>query len=374
MNKELLKIFFKPLTVVNKIKKKDNHQIFFYSNLGFRDNVKALYDYLIDRNYNEKFKIVVSINDYEDYKDNAPKNVKFVDNKEGIKHFLKSKYAFYCFGKYPIKPGKDQVVVNLWHGTPLKCLGNLEEGFEDVDYHFFTNVVTASEMYIPIMADIFGCDESEVDVLGYPRNDEMFVPNKLLDTSIRRGCNNLIVWLPTYREYNDDFFIPILNQKELEELNRTLKTHNNRIIIKLHPMQKVDVSEFKFSHIDIFTEEQLNQNNMTVYAILRNADGLISDYSSVYFDYMLLDRPLAFTVSDIKEYGQKRGFIFESPTDYMPGEVVKSKEDVVRFINTVEFNVDSHRFDRRDINELMNKFKDGNSAQRIAKYYIREND
>lgn len=374
MNKELLKIFFKPLTVVNKIKKKDNHQIFFYSNLGFRDNVKALYDYLIDRNYNEKFKIVVSINDYEDYKDNAPKNVKFVDNKEGIKHFLKSKYAFYCFGKYPIKPGKDQVVVNLWHGTPLKCLGNLEEGFEDVDYHFFTNVVTASEMYIPIMADIFGCDESEVDVLGYPRNDEMFVPNKLLDTSIRRGCNNLIVWLPTYREYNDDFFIPILNQKELEELNRTLKTHNNRMIIKLHPMQKVDVSEFKFSHIDIFTEEQLNQNNMTVYAILRNADGLISDYSSVYFDYMLLDRPLAFTVSDIKEYGQKRGFIFESPTDYMPGEVVKSKEDVVRFINTVEFNVDSHRFDRRDINELMNKFKDGNSAQRIAKYYIREND
>ena len=202
----------------------------------------------------------------------------------------------------------------------------------------------------------------------------MFVPNKLLDTSIRRGCNNLIVWLPTYREYNDDFFIPILNQKELEELNRTLKTHNNRMIIKLHPMQKVDVSEFKFSHIDIFTEEQLNQNNMTVYAILRNADGLISDYSSVYFDYMLLDRPLAFTVSDIKEYGQKRGFIFESPTDYMPGEVVKSKEDVVRFINTVEFNVDSHRFDRRDINELMNKFKDGNSAQRIAKYYIREND
>ena len=52
------------------------------------------------------YKFVVSINDYEDYKDNAPENVTFVNNKEGIKYFMKAKYAFYCFGKYPIKPSK----------------------------------------------------------------------------------------------------------------------------------------------------------------------------------------------------------------------------------------------------------------------------
>ena len=62
----------------------------------------------------------------------------------------------------------------------------------------------------------------------------------------------------------------------------------------------------------------IQKQKMTVYTLLRNADGLITDYSSVYFDYMLLDRPIAFAIDDIKEYGDKRGFIFETPEDYMP--------------------------------------------------------
>lgn len=65
MKKAILRVFFKPLTIINRIKKKDEKLIFFYSNLGFRDNVKAFYDYLIENNYNEQFKIVVSINDWE---------------------------------------------------------------------------------------------------------------------------------------------------------------------------------------------------------------------------------------------------------------------------------------------------------------------
>lgn len=79
---------------------------------------------------------MVSSNDYEKYIESAPTNVTFVGNKQGIKYFLKSKYAFYCFGKYPIKPSKNQTVVNLWHGTPLKKIGNLEKGLEKIDYNF----------------------------------------------------------------------------------------------------------------------------------------------------------------------------------------------------------------------------------------------
>ena len=67
MNKEVLKVFFKPLTWFNKAIKKDEKLIFFYTNLGFRDNVKAFYDYLIRKNYNDDYRIVVSSNDYEKY-------------------------------------------------------------------------------------------------------------------------------------------------------------------------------------------------------------------------------------------------------------------------------------------------------------------
>lgn len=371
MNKELLKVFFKPLTWWNKISKKNDNLIFFYTNLGFRDNVKALYDYMIKEEFNKVYRIVVSADDYERYADTAPRGVKFVSNKEGIKYFLKCKYAFYCFGKYPIKPAKSQTVVNLWHGTPIKCLGNLEEGKEEIDYHYFTNVVTASSMYIPIMADIFGCDESEVDVLGYPRNDALLQPDKELDQAIRRGCNKMFAWLPTYREYDEDFFVPILNEDDMEDLNRILKFHNNRMIIKLHPLQQVDIAGINYSNIEVITEDQLSQAGITVYDILRNADALISDYSSVYFDYMILNRQIGFTITDIGEYDKKRGFIFDYPTDYMPGPTLDCKEDFVKFINGVEFGVDSYRNKRFEVNNIMNDYQDGNSAKRIVQHYIK---
>lgn len=181
MNKEVLKVFFKPLTWFNKAIKKDEKLIFFYTNLGFRDNVKAFYDYLIRKNYNDDYRIVVSSNDYEKYIESTPTNVTFVGNTQGIKYFLKSKYAFYCFGKYPIKPSKNQTVVNLWHGTPLKKIGNLEKGLEKIDYNFFTIVAASSPLYKPIMAKIFGCNEEQVQILGNPRNDELFIPNKKED-------------------------------------------------------------------------------------------------------------------------------------------------------------------------------------------------
>ena len=63
MKKAVLKVLFKPLTWINKLTKKDDKLIFFYSNLGFRDNVKAFYDYLISQDYNKEYKIIVSIND-----------------------------------------------------------------------------------------------------------------------------------------------------------------------------------------------------------------------------------------------------------------------------------------------------------------------
>ena len=374
MKKSMLKIAFKPLTLLNMMKKKDKRLIFFYSNLGFRDNVKAFYDYLIENNYNEKYYIVVSINDFEDYVHKAPKHVKFVDNKEGIKYFMKAKYAFYCFGKYPIKPAKSQMVVNLWHGTPLKRIGNLEEGKEQIDYNFFTKVVASSPMYQPIMADIFGCSEEDVDVLGNPRNDEMFKVNQILDTAILRGARRLIVWLPTYREYKDDMLVPLLSRSDLEDLNKFLKMKNWRMIIKLHPLQEASLNEMKYSHIDIYNEKQLRDNDMSVYTILRNADALITDYSSVFFDYLMLDRPIAFVTEDFDEYKKKRGFIFDKPEDFMPGPRLKDLDQMKNFLSSVDYGIDTYRDDRHEVNAMVNTYNDGRSAMRIATNYLDNED
>lgn len=371
MKKAILKVLFKPLTLINKIMKKDKNLIFFYSNLGFRDNVKAFYDYLIKNKYNEKYHIVVSINDYEDYVNNSPENVEFVNNKQGIKAFMRAKYAFYCFGKYPIKPSKKQTVINLWHGTPLKRVGNMEQGCEKIDYNFFTKVMTTAPMYKPIMAQIFGCKESHVEVMGNPRNDEMFVSDKLVDTAVRMGSNKVIVWLPTYREYDQEFVVASLSIEDLKALDEYLKGVNCRMIIKLHPLQEADVAGLKFKYIDIITQEQLNKQRMSVYSLLRNADGLITDYSSVYFDFMLLDRPIAFAVGDIEQYGAKRGFVFDNPKEYMPGMEIENLYDVEKFVADVFNGMDPYKEKRHEINDKVNFYKDGESSKRIAERYIR---
>lgn len=365
MKKEILKIGFKPLSLVNKLIKKNEKLIFFYSNLGFRDNVRAFYEYLIAQNYNEEYQIVVSINDVEDYKKQAPKNVTFVNNRQGISYFLRAKYGFYCFGKYPIKPSGQQMIVNLWHGTPLKKIGNLEKGMEKTDYNFFTVVAASSSMYKPIMAQIFGCRENQVVVVGNPRNDELFVEDKEADKMIAEEGQKVILWLPTYREYDEDYVVSLVKKDRLEHLNSRLAKDNCKLIIKLHPLQTASVKGMKYSNIQFATQKDLDKKKLSVYALMRRADGLITDYSSAYFDYMLLNRPIAFTVDDIEEYGKKRGFIFDNPYPYMPGMKLTSFEELEQYITDVIEGKDVYAAERERVNMEVNSYNDGNSSRRV---------
>lgn len=374
MKKSILKIFFKPLSLVNKMIKKDKNLIFFYSNLGFRDNVRAFYDYLIENGYNRDYKIVVSINDYKDYVNHEPENVLFLDNKSGIKYFIKAKYAFYCFGKYPIKPSKSQMVINLWHGMPLKRVGNMEQGLEHIDYNYFTKIISTAEIFNPILMKCFNCDSKQVIITGQPRNDEMFRKNPILDNSVRRGAEKVILWLPTFREEQKKFPVSILDESQADILNEILKEHNTRLIIKIHPLQQISGELKKYSYIEFINQEQLNRAQITVYGLLRASDALITDYSSVYFDYMMLNRPIAFTVDDIEQYRCERGFTFDNPYEYMPGAKLKTNEELETFILNVINGVDEFKKDRENLNYRIHKYNDGNSAERIAEFVFGRQD
>lgn len=369
MNKDILRIAFKPLTLINKIMPKQE-MIFFYSNLGFRDNVKAFYDYLIQKRYNKHYQIVVSINDYQQFEKKAPENVIFVNNKEGIKYFLKAKYAFYCFGKYPIKPAKSQTVVNLWHGMPLKRIGNMEKGLEKKDYNFFTKIISTAEIFNPILEKSFSCSPEQVVIMGQPRNDEMFVENRRMDTAVRRGSKRMILWLPTYR--NDRQEMPLLgvSGEQLRELNNFLKEQGCRMIVKIHPLQEFSQNLGKLSNIEFITQDELGRAGMSVYSLLRAADALITDYSSVFFDYMLLDRPIAFTVEDISKYKEERGFSFENPYEYMPGPHIEDISGIKNFIEDVVSDRDSYREERQKVNDVVNYYQDGDSSKRIAEAFL----
>lgn len=376
LNKNAKKIvlpLFKVLTLINKVIYKNPKKIVIYSNLGFRDNARILYDYLIENNYNEKYKIICSLNDYKSYKENKVANVSFTSNLVGLYHFSTSKFFFYSFGKYPIKPSAKQMVINLWHGTPLKKIGNLEADKKDIDYNYFTYVLATSKTFANVMKEAFCCMDHQVAICGHPRNDLLF-KEKL---PIYEDAKKLIVWMPTFRksdilnEKNSTLNsgIPIFtNQKKMKALDDYLNKFDISLIIKLHPLQNTEGINFNgYRNIQIWTEDEVSQKQIHLYRLLGSSDALITDYSSVYFDYLLLDRPIGFTIEDIDEYSENRGLIFENPGEYMPGYKIRNEEDFYTFVDKVIKNIDDYSSERKRVNEIANYYKDGKNCERVLK-------
>ena len=82
--------------------------------------------------------------------------------------------------------------------------------------------------------------------------------------------------------------------------------------------------------------------------------------------YLLMDRPQAFVVPDIKEYGERRGFVFKNIEEYMGGHIIKSKNDIWCFLTDFAADKDIYKEKRHKICNLVNKYQDANSCQRIV--------
>lgn len=354
MNKDLKALFFKISDFTSKINTlipKKKNRIVLYSNWGFRDNIRTLYKYLVDNGYQDKYEIVCASNDFYHLKKHN--RAKFVSIYHGFYYFLTSKYFFYSFGKYPIKPSNKQMVVNLWHGMPLKKIGNLESGMENIDYNFFTKLVSSSDLFTPIMKAAFKAKDDQMLLVGNIRNDELFEEKK----------DKNIIWMPTYRNsknYHDsqDAFIFSLDKLEFNKINKILEEYEYHLYIKLHPLEE---SQFKFknnySNIHMLSEDIISEHYGTLYKFLGTTSGLITDYSSVFLDYYLLNRPVAFTINDYEEYKENRGFVFDDVKSLMAGPTINNLDELLKFLLSVMKSEDEFYVERNKVNSLVNSIQ-----------------
>ena len=333
---------------LNKMIPKKRNRIVLYSNWGFRDNLRTLYHYLVDNGYQETYEIVCASNDF--YHLEKEKNVKYVSIYQGFFYFLTSKYFFYSFGKYPIKPAPNQMVVNLWHGMPLKKIGNLEVGMENTDYNFFTKLVSSSELFTPIMKAAFNAKDEQMLLVGNIRNDELFKEKK----------EKKIIWMPTYRNsknYHDSqaALIFSLEEEDFQNIEKLLSNYGYQLYIKLHPLEESQLKfKMNYSTIHLLTEEIISEQYETLYTFLGTTSALITDYSSVFLDYYLLNRPVAFTINDYEEYKDKRGFVFDDVKSLMVGSVIRDSHDLIEFLESVMKSEDIHIEERKKINNKVN--------------------
>lgn len=365
----LVNYIFPVFSLTNKLIKKDDNSIFIYcANGELNDNSEAIYNYLITNEYNKKYRIICGGANMDKIQE-LPPNVSFISKRRCVMQYMKSGHIFYSMGKIPIKPSDKQIVINMWHGIPIKKIGKMSNIGNGEEF-FFTYVCAPSKIFVPIMAQSFGCPEKNVLICGEAKADKLFMPK------VNRN-NKLIVWAPTFKQskflgYDDSSnssIVPLFDEKEWKELNKYLKQNKVDLIVKLHPMQDVDKGlKTKYSNLEIYCDAEFKNENKDIFWLMSQADGLITDYSGVYIDYLLLNRPICFALSDIEEYSNRRGFVFDNPLDYMPGKKAYCKDDIYAFIKEIADGQDLYEDDRNKINAVFNHYKDGENCKRLLEF------
>lgn len=371
---------FKLLSAMNQIIPKNSRTIMLYDSFNTRmeDNTRVLLNYLVNNGYQKKYHIICAMPRNKSYDEYEKYGVKTVGAIGSILKYLRCKYFFTSFGNTRITPSRSQVVVNQWHGTPLKAIGSLGGDHKEENLDYFTYTLAASDFFKPIMADAFGCSKKKIMVMGHTRNDLLFSDKEVL-SQFRFGEDFLktVIWMPTFRNSNDNKYhdgkstetcLPILDTMEAyEQFNAYLKEKGILFVIKVHNYSSgLNISNL--SNIKIISNSDLAEAEVELYELIKDFDALLTDYSSVYFDYLLLDRPIGFTVDDYESYLENRGFVFPNALDYMPGMHIKNMQELRQFVDDLVQGKDVYVLQRKHINDLSNKYQDGGFCERLLRY------
>lgn len=378
MNNQLLKnilkeSIFRFLSWINKFVPKNEKTVLLYVTKNrFVYNLGPLRNYMLEHKYDQKYNISCGILDYEKYGNRAW--VEYYAFIKSVWTFLNAKYVFYTCGQIPIKPSVRQIVIHLEHGNCAFKTGGKLSNVNFGDQYFFTYVIATSDLYVPIMAEEFGCPEDCVKVAGEPMADSLLLPPQKKYNF--QSYDKVLVWMPTFRNselmgYSDsnlESLVPLYEDEEYPLLNDLLAQYNIKLIVKLHPIQTVPKDlQRHFSHLSVYSHDEFVKNEYEMYTLLANSDGLIGDYSSVSMQYLFTDKPQAFVVPDLNSYASNRGFIFKNPEDYMAGHIIKTKEEFKQFIDDFASNKDLFKDKRHWVCNQIFKYKDAKSCERIVK-------
>ena len=366
------------LSYINAIVPKNSIVLFY--NDTIRDNNKYLMEYMAKHTEAE---IVCFTNEVET-DSNITRNIHYITRTtELFKYMMTSKVLVTSFDhRYIIRPTKSQTFIQLWHGYALKNIGHdykLKKW--DRRGNYYTEFLCYSLFWKKSICDAFGADPRQLKIWDNPRNDLLYRPISKDDIKSVLNVNqfnSLILWMPTYRKSHklrdsedSSKDIPIIDGENIDAINSCLAENQNILIIKPHPLQNELTSIIKkCSNIYLIDNSFLDDKRIELYRLLAASDALITDYSSVYFDYLKLNKPIGFAFDDIEEYQIKRGFAFDKIEELMPGPKLNNTESLCTFLSSPEQFDKKYCKERNDVRNKISYWNDDNNCQRIAEHIL----
>lgn len=260
----------------------------------------------------------------------------------------------------------------MWHGIPLKTIGkNALTGRSRVKRHFWrrsTFILPDGDLTEQVFSDAFNLTSGQIERTGYPRNEAIaddFPDQHLgddhnartqLETTLTEW-NTVIGYFPTYREGASP-----LSELPFDELESTLSTQDAALIVKPHPKDTTDIPN-NCPHIKTL------RGTLDIYPFLNDFDIFVTDYSSLYFDFLHVDNPIIFYCYDVESYADQTGFLLNFD-DVTPGPITTKPSE---FITALEktFQSDDYADERQALRNQLVK-NPGNACERITGQQTRD--
>ena len=276
--------------------------------------------------------------------------------------FLRARYVFMTHDLYGIAAGPRQVVVNLWHGDLTKEVGRWtgDAGVKS------TYVTTLSKLGAAYRCAEFGVHPAQVLIVGSPRNDVML---RAEVADVRRRLEiaphtRIVVWLPTRRRPEH------AQQSVLERLmpadrafDDCLDRLDALVLFKAHPQTpaaEIGVAGRRW----VITDDWLRGRNVSLYELLAASDGLITDTSSVWVDYLLLDRPIWIHFPEWHAKSKWR-LALEPFTAWAPGPVTTDLAALAEQLDRSFAGDDEMRAHRAFLKTVLHRHHDDGATERL---------
>lgn len=332
----IYRIFFNFIINFLKIFIKVEEDVILFKCFGgqkFDDSTKAIYEYMISNDKYNKYKIYWAFDQPENYELKRGYKLK----NDSIKYFIVALKAKYWITNSGMERGlkfknKKTIYINTWHGTTIKRLGKDQKNslckFETTK----PDIMYAQGKYdIETLSGAFEIDKEKFVLVGLPRNDELANKiSKQKEEQIKNKINiplnkKVIIYMPTFREYDKNkdgtYIAPPINIEKWEEKLKDKYILLFRAHYETNKILGIKNNEFIYNVSDY---EPLNE-------LLKISDILISDYSSVMFDFSILERPIYSFAYDYDTYIEKRGTYIDISKE-LPNGICKTEDELLNKI------------------------------------------